>query len=213
MFKDIVYMLSLTVLPQTWKREQTQHGYHFLMAAPSPYDPVMDEVVGLEPQGDLTMGEPEEFEPDDDVIMAQAEVLEDFEEDSEADSEGLAFTGEPIIAGSSASSVEGLAPMEVVSPALSRAAAAEVEDVLIERVFGCTWKPTDPSDIQLSRAQDVMDAVQVKHPQIRRYDPAWLDESLTDVFSGDHEWPEGEIPWLCISIRRNISSVTFARRT
>jgi hypothetical protein len=66
---------------------------------------------------------------------------------------------------------------------------------MMQRVFGCYWTPTDPVDIQESKAQDVMDEVVTNHPQVRRFDPAWLD--VEDQSFGDTDWLENEVPWLC----------------
>jgi hypothetical protein len=62
MYRDLVYALSLMVLPQPWKDEQVRKGFHFLGADPNPYDPVVGEAVCVDRQGDVTMGEPEPAE-------------------------------------------------------------------------------------------------------------------------------------------------------
>jgi hypothetical protein len=94
MYSDIVYLLSLTILPQAWIDAESAHGATFLSADPDPYDPVVDEVVRMDPQENATMGDPEvEPEDDDDRALAE-EVRADME--SETESEGLALTGSPL---------------------------------------------------------------------------------------------------------------------
>ena len=121
------------------------------------------------------MGLPEGYDhDDDDVVMAQREVLQDFRDDTdEEDSEGLVLTkggGDmPGLGKGTASSEEGLAPT---------GGSAHNKGLMVDREFGCHWKPTDIADIRLSPAQDIMDEVLVKHSQVRRYDPAWIDTDI-----------------------------------
>ena len=52
--------------------------------------------------------------------------------------------------------------------------------------------------MQLSPAQTIMDETLVKHSQIRRYDPAWIDTEIgEDDYCVDMPWDAGTVPWLC----------------
>jgi hypothetical protein len=94
MYRDLTYALSLMVLPQTWKEDQVRQGFHFLGADPNTYDPVSDDPVTVDRQGDVTMGEPEPAEETEADRLLAEEVAGDME--SETDSAGLALTGVPI---------------------------------------------------------------------------------------------------------------------
>ena len=66
---------------------------------------------------------------------------------------------------------------------LAASGSEEVTELLPElgesqRFFGTRDVPTDPADIVPSKAQDIMDDVQVLHPNILRFDPKWADPSL-----------------------------------
>ena len=59
------------------------------------------------------------------------------------------------------------------------------------------WSPTDPDDIVVSKAQDVMDDVLIKHPGVRRFDPKWANPRPFREWTADIEWEAGYVPWMC----------------
>jgi hypothetical protein len=214
LYRDLVYGMSLMVIPQVWIDDQLRKGFHILAACPNAYDPADDKPVAVKRQEDVTMGEPEEREETEADRRLAEEVAEGEEEISEPedeghafmagqsseDDEGLALRGEPI------TGVDALAPSVRHVPKRVKREAGHAPsefqgrltealyNVMMLRVFGVYWTPTDEDDQHPSAAQALMDEVFIRHPGLRRYDPAWLDETLCEW--EDIEWGENEVPWM-----------------
>ena len=95
MIREVTYLLSLTVLPQTWRNQQEEEGKTFLGVVPSDQDD-FDGEVDLPPLDDITMGLAMDWDPGhDDVAMVEAELAAEVDEPDwiEEDVEGSAPTG------------------------------------------------------------------------------------------------------------------------